>query len=77
MTFLHRIGEAIRDLLLQVPLTGVRLLFVGSLIAVLLWVLTMPKECTEPEGGARRWDENLKWSAGLALGIQILVYSLL
>jgi len=42
-----------------------------------LWVLSLPAERTEPEGGARRWDENLKWSAGLALGIQILVYSLL
>jgi hypothetical protein len=77
MTILHRIGETIRELLHQVPLTSVRWLFVGSLVAILLWVLNMPPERTQPEGGARRWDENLKWSAGLAIGIQILVYSLL
>jgi hypothetical protein len=30
-----------------------------------------------PPGGAKRWDENLKIGAAIAIAIQILIYSLL
>jgi hypothetical protein len=77
MTVLHTIGDFFRNQLLAIPLPAVRVLFVGTLVALLLWVLLMPKTATTPPGGARRWDENLKYGAGLALVIQILVYSFL
>lgn len=77
MTPLHHLGDLIRNALLLVPLPLVRALFVGSLIALLTWVWLLPRDATSPPGGARRWDENLKLGATLALIIQILVYSLL
>lgn len=77
MTILHVIGDFFRNLLLAIPLVAVRLLFVGTLVALLLWVLFLPSNATTPPEGAKRWDENLKFGAGLALVIQIVVYSLL
>ncbi len=35
MTFLHWIGDAIREQLLQVPLWGARCLFIGLLLALM------------------------------------------
>jgi hypothetical protein len=55
----------------------VRLLFVGSLILLLIWVLMLPAKATTPPGGAKRWDENLKLGATVALVIQILIYTIL
>ncbi len=77
MTPLHSFGEALRQWLLTIPLSAVRLLFVGTLVVVLLWVLSLPSRETTPLHGATRWDENLKLGAGLALIIQIVIYSLL
>ncbi|HIF34231.1 MAG: hypothetical protein ABGX22_20540 [Pirellulaceae bacterium] len=77
MTPLHWIGESLREVLGRVPLGIVRLLFVGTLVALLIWVLFLPKERTTPPGGAKRWDENLKFGAAVALLIQIAIYSLL
>lgn len=74
MTILHEIGDGIRGVLLEVPLPVVRALFVISLLVVLIWVLRLPRSETTPEDGSGRWDENLKAVAGVALGIQILVY---
>lgn len=74
MTILHTLGESIRQMLLQVPLSAVRALFVLTLVAILIWVMRMPASVTSPEGGAGRWDENLKLGAGLALGVQIVIY---
>ena len=74
MTPIHHLGDAIRSLLLLIPLSAVRVLFVMTLAIVLIWVLRMPASRTSPEGGAKRWDENLKLGAGVALGFQILVY---
>lgn len=75
MTPLHYFGEALRQLLQAVPLSLVRGLFVGTLVIVLLWVMRLPRSETTPTHGATRWDENLKLGAGLALVIQILIYS--
>lgn len=77
MTILHRFGDLLRGLLLAVPLPWVRGLFVATLALLLVWVLRLPKSETTPPEGATRWDENLKLWAGLALGVQILIYSLL
>ena len=74
MTILHQIGLGLRQLFQLAPMPLVRGLFVGTLIAVLIWVLRLPAERTQPPGGARRWDENLKIGAAVALLIQIAIY---
>lgn len=77
MTPLHHIGEFFRNTLSLIPLPAVRVLFVASLAAVLVWVLRLPRERTEPPGGAKRWDANLKITASIALLIQIAIYTFL
>ena len=77
MTPLHEIGQLIRELLLSVPLSAVRLVFLASLLGLLCWVLRLPNSATTPPGGARRWDENLKVGASLAILIQIVIYTCL
>lgn len=77
MTPLHYFGEFLRQTLQTVPLLAVKILFVASLVALLVWVLRLPQSATTPPGGAKRWDENLKIGAAVALAIQILIYSLL
>lgn len=74
MTPLHHFGDLVRDAMLAIPLSWVRGLFLSTLIAVLVWVLLLPRSETTPAGGAKRWDENLKYGAALALGIQIIIY---
>jgi hypothetical protein len=77
MTPIHQLGDLLRECLQTVPLSLVRLLFVGSLILLLIWVLMLPAKATTPPGGAKRWDENLKLGATVALVIQILIYTIL
>ncbi|MEZ6138363.1 MAG: hypothetical protein R3C53_26055 [Pirellulaceae bacterium] len=74
MTPLHRFGQFLRESLQIIPLSMVRLLFVGTLVVLLVWVLRLPKSATMPPDGAKRWDENLKLGATIALLIQIIVY---
>lgn len=76
MSPLHQFGESIRSLLLSIPLPAVRALFVLTLVALLIWVLRLPESRTSPPGGARRWDENLKLTACLAILIQIIIYAI-
>ena len=75
MTPLHAIGNFFRDLFLKVPLEVVRGLFLLLPIALLVWVLFLPRSQTTPPDRESRWDENLKLWAGFALLIQILIYS--
>jgi hypothetical protein len=77
MTPLHQLGDAIRSVMLAIPLPAVRGLFVLTLVAVLIWVLTLPRSATTPPEGARRWDENLKVGAVFALLLQIVAYLVL
>jgi hypothetical protein len=77
MSPLHQFGEAVRQLLLQVPLGVARALFVFLLIALLVWVLTLPRAQTTPPNRKPRLGENLKLWASLALLIQILIYAFL
>ncbi len=74
MTPLHHFGDLVRGGMLAIPLPWVRGLFVLTLVAVLVWVLLLPRSETTPVGGVKRWDENLKYGAALALGIQIIIY---
>ena len=74
MTPLHQLGEFFRQGLQVVPLSAVRVLFVGTLVVLLIWVLRLPRSAATPVGGAKRWDENLKLGASLALLIQIVIY---
>jgi hypothetical protein len=75
MTILHDIGEFLRETLLAISLPAVRGLFLATLIGLLIWVWSLPRSVTTPPGGAKRWDENLKFGATLALVIQILIYA--
>jgi hypothetical protein len=77
MTPLHQFGESIRNVMLMIPLSAVRGLFLLTLIVLLIWVLRLPTAAVTPTGGAKRWDENLKIGAALALLLQIAVYAML
>ena len=77
MTPLHWIGELIRQAMLCVPLPLVRAVFIALPLLLLVWVIRLPRETTTPPKPSGRWGENLKWGAGLALVLQILIYSLL
>jgi hypothetical protein len=77
MTPLHYFGEFLRDLLAAVPLVWVRVLFVGLPLAVMVWVVSLPKESTRPQAGRTHWAENLKIWAVLALLVQIVIYACL
>ena len=77
MTPLHHIGNLVRELLLQIPLPVVRGLFIALPVAVLIWVLTLPREATTDPEGTGRWNTNLKTGAAVALLMQIVIYSLL
>ena len=74
MTPIHQIGEAVRAAMLSIPLPLVRALFVATCVAVLVWVLRLPRSATTPPQGANRWDENLRITAAVAVVIQIVVY---
>lgn len=74
MTPLHALGNALRDLLSQIPLSAVRVIFVLLLVVLLIWVLSLPRSETRPPGEPR-WDANLKLWAAIALLIQIAIYS--
>lgn len=76
MTPLHHIGNAIRDLLLHVPLWAVRGLFLATFVVLLLWVLLLPRHVVAPPDGTRRWDANLRYVAAAALLLQIIIYLL-
>ena len=77
MTPLHTIGEFFRNALLTIPLPAVRVLFVTLQVALLIWVLTLPKSATTPPDGSGGWAANLKIWASLAVLVQVVVYAVL
>jgi len=74
MTPVHQFGEFLRQSLQTIPMAAIRVLFVGTLVGLLIWVIRLPRSATTPSGGAKRWDENLKVGASLAILFQILIY---
>ena len=75
MNVLHAIGQALRDGFLLIPLPAVRALFVGLLVALLLWVWSLPVAPADDASPTdRRAARRLKWIASVALGIQIGIY---
>ena len=77
MTPLHQFGEFLRNLMLTIPLPVVRGLFLLTLVVLLVWVLRLPAAAVTPPGGAKRWDENLKFGAAVAVLLQIAIYAIL
>jgi len=79
VTPLHYIGDFLRELLLAVPLPAARALFLAVPIALLIWVLLLPRQDVTASAGEARggWSTNLKVWAALALLVQILIYSVL
>ncbi len=77
MTPLHTIGESIREALLLIPLPAVRVLFIAIQIALLIWVLRLPRSETTPPDDGGGWASNLKIWGSLALLMQVVVYAVL
>ncbi|MCL4203756.1 MAG: hypothetical protein KJ000_14745 [Pirellulaceae bacterium] len=77
MTPLHQIGEALRSVLLAVPLPVVRGLFLTLLIAVLLWIWWLPPSAVTDMDQPRDRRVNLRPWALLSLAIQIVIYTFL
>lgn len=76
-TVLHRLGDLVRDLFLQIPLESVRMLFVALPVLVLIWVLWLPGETGTSADSTSRSQTRLKLGAVAALLLQVMIYSLL
>jgi len=77
MSPLHQMGDAIREMLLGVPLGAARAIFLLLLLALLIWVLCLPRAQVIARGSNGKLSENLKIWAALSLIIQLLIYALL
>lgn len=76
-TLLHWIGDHLRTALLAVPIPVARGLFLAVLLALMVWVVQLPKSATTPNAASYRWHEDLRIWAWLALLFQVLAYFLL
>lgn len=76
MSPLHSVGESLRELLGQIPLSAVRVVFVAIPLALMIWVLRLPTAQTTPADGRQSWDVDLRVWAWLALGVQVVIYCL-
>lgn len=75
-TFLHDIGDAIRNAMATVPLSLVRWVFLAIPLVLLVWVLT----CRIGDDDENRDPQQirlLRIGAALALVLQIVIYGLL
>ena len=78
MTPLHHWGDFFRELVLAVPMWAARAIFVFALIVVFVWVLRLPPDrVSPPENEDRKWTNNLKLWAAIAIGMQIIIYLIL
>lgn len=75
-TFLHHIGDAIREMMAAVPLPLVGWVFVAIPAALLLWVLTC-RISPEDEDTDPRATRLIRIGAAVALLLQIVIYGLL
>lgn len=71
---LHWLGETLRQLFGAIPLTAVRCLFVAVPLLLMIWVLRLPPEATNPPEMRGRWADDLKVWAWLALAMQVVIY---
>lgn len=74
-TFLHWIGESIRNQLISVPLWAARWMFIILLLGLMGWVVQLPSAQVTPPGRRCEWYEDLRIWAWLALMFQVIVYS--
>ena len=77
MTPLHHFGEAIRSLLIAVPLPLARAAFLAILIGLFLWVWRLPASAVTNTDDTSARRISLRPWALLSLAIQIAIYSLL
>ena len=73
---LHGIGQHLRELFLQVPLSVARGLFLAVFFALMIWIVQMPRSATTPAAHSP-WHEDLRIWAWLALLFQLFVYAML
>ncbi len=76
MTFLHWIGDALRQLFEQVPLSVAKWLLIGQFLALIFWVVQLRSSETTPQDHQSKWYEDLKIWAWLALMMQIVIYGI-
>ncbi|MDA1276137.1 MAG: hypothetical protein O2960_19140 [Verrucomicrobia bacterium] len=77
MSPLHHFGDFVRELLLRIPLSAARVIFVLLMVLLLIWVLTLPRKDVVAPDSLGRASENLRLWAALALIVQVAVYALL
>ena len=75
-TFLHDIGDTIRNAMATVPLSLVGWAFVAIPLVLLVWVLTCPIG-DDDENRDPKHVRLLRIGAALALVLQIVIYGLL
>jgi hypothetical protein len=75
LTPLHHLGSLLRDTAAALPLSLVRALFVLTCVALLIWVVRLPKSAARVSQDSP-WSEDLRLWASIALLIQIAIYAL-
>lgn len=75
MTLFHWIGDTLRTLLEQVPLSVARWLMIGLFLAMMFWIVQLPSTATNPSDRSPKWRYDLKIWAWLALFFQVVIYS--
>lgn len=75
MTPLHHIGEFVRDLMIAIPMPVARGLFALFFVALIIWVVRLPRDRWAPEGdGDIPLGSNLRVWALVALVVQLVIY---
>ena len=75
MTFLHWIGNTLRDQLDQVSLSAARWSFIAVFLLLMFWVVQLPSSQTMPDHHQSKWYQDLRIWAWLALIFQVVIYS--
>ena len=76
-TFLHDIGDAIREAMSLVPLSTVRGLFVALPLVLLAWILVRRVESENVDEPPSHPTVTLKIAAAFALLLQAVIYAIL
>lgn len=73
-TFLQVPGEAMHNLVLMVPMSVAKGIFIAYYLVLIFWVATLPKEETVFELESLKREINLKPFAIFSLSFMILIY---